>query len=123
MKLNYENQKPKKNNYVKSLLVLHGITQIEIANELGTTRAAISMILSGTKTSKRVKTAIARKLAMPFEKLWGKDEPRKYKQGSVLMDSVAELCAQGMKPREISRALNLKIDQVYNAKDRLKKAA
>lgn len=67
----------KKYNNVKSLLVLHGIKQKDIANELGFKSArAISLILNGNKNSLRIKTAIAKKLNMPFKRLWGEPEKK-----------------------------------------------
>lgn len=77
MLANTNPKKQKKYNYVKSLLVLHGIKQKDIAEELGfKSPRAVSLTLNGSKTSMRVKTAIARKLNMPFEKLWGEAEKK-----------------------------------------------
>ena len=58
--------------YIKSLLVLNGITQTELARELGTTRENVTNVLRGSCTSRRVKEHIAKRLGKDFDKLWGK---------------------------------------------------
>lgn len=58
------------NNRVKSLLVLNGIKQVTIARELSVRPSSVSLIVSGKKTSKRIRKAIARMLKMKIEDLW-----------------------------------------------------
>ena len=62
MELNTLRKKDKKRAYIRSLLVLYGITGQEIANSVGVTRAYVSMVISGKEKSARVSSAIAKAL-------------------------------------------------------------
>lgn len=63
---------PENRNYVKALLVLKGISIKEIAKELGVSHAAVSRVVYGHTISRKIRQAIADKLRMPYDKLWGK---------------------------------------------------
>lgn len=58
--------------YVKSLLVRQGITQTQLAAELGCKRENVSGVLCGSFKSRRVMEHIAKRLNRDFDKLWGK---------------------------------------------------
>jgi transcriptional regulator with XRE-family HTH domain len=55
---------------IRALMALSGITQADIRRNLGVTPAAISLVVSGKKNSKRVKRAIAQALGVTVEELW-----------------------------------------------------
>lgn len=65
--------KNKKNNdpfaYVRALLVLHRIKQIDIAREAGVTAQQVNNVLYGAM-SKRIRAVIAGKLGMTYSELW-----------------------------------------------------
>lgn len=60
------------NNKVKSILVLKGIRQTELAAELDVLPSTVSGVLNGHHHSRRIQEFIAQKLKMDYEKLWGK---------------------------------------------------
>ena len=57
---------------VKAILVRKGIRQKQLAAEIGVLPATVSGVLNGHHNSRHIKDAIAKKLNMDFEKLWGK---------------------------------------------------
>lgn len=59
-------------NEIKSLLVLNGIKQSEIAKQLGIKRGTVSGAVSGQRPSRRIQAAIAKALNKKYEILWGK---------------------------------------------------
>jgi DNA-binding XRE family transcriptional regulator len=59
---------------IKALMMERGIKQKDIAEELGVTRACVSVVINGYENSRRVKKAIASALRVPFDDLWNKDE-------------------------------------------------
>lgn len=56
---------------IKALLVLHGITQTEIAARAGLSRCTVTYVVNGHGKSRRVQKAIADALGEDYEKLWG----------------------------------------------------
>lgn len=62
---------------VKSLMVLKGVQQVDICRKLHVTPATVSLIVSGKKTSARVRLAIAKALGMRVEELWPNDGHKK----------------------------------------------
>lgn len=62
--------KDKKYNHVRSLLVLHGIRNRDLARAIGVSEAFVSMVLHGKEESRRVKQFIAQALGIKVEKLW-----------------------------------------------------
>jgi transcriptional regulator with XRE-family HTH domain len=61
-----------KPNEIKSLLILNGIKQSDIAKQLGIKRASVSGAISGQRPSRRIQAAIAKALNKNFKTLWGK---------------------------------------------------
>lgn len=59
-------------NYIKALLAARGIKEIDIARRLNITRSAVSLIINGHKSSRRVQKTISDMLNIPYEQLWGK---------------------------------------------------
>ncbi|TSK07927.1 MAG: helix-turn-helix domain-containing protein [Geobacter sp.] len=57
---------------VKAKMVLKDISQSSIATELDVTPGTVSAVVSGKRKSKRVQEAIAKKLGIKYETLWGK---------------------------------------------------
>lgn len=57
-------------HFVRGLLVSRGIPSREIARNMGVSDAAVCLTLSGQK-SRRIQTAIAEALGMPFKEVWG----------------------------------------------------
>jgi predicted transcriptional regulator len=55
---------------IKSLLVLKGIKSVDIAKAAKCSTAAVSMTISGTRQSAKIRSIIARKLHMPVSVLW-----------------------------------------------------
>lgn len=58
------------NNRVKALMVLKGIKQADICVLLGVRASSVSLIVSGKKRSRRIRTAIAQALGVRVEELW-----------------------------------------------------
>jgi len=54
----------------KVLLLRAGITQTDIARELGITKNSINQEIHDRRTSKRIRKAIARAVDRPVEELW-----------------------------------------------------
>lgn len=67
-------------NEIKAQLVLNGIKLKDIAESLGVSRPCVSIIISGRERSRRVEQAIADRLGLPYEALWG--EPHKGKRAA-----------------------------------------
>lgn len=62
-----------KKNYIKALLTAKGIRVKDIAAELGIAPPTVSQVISGVKTSRRIRELIAKKVDKTPEELW----PRK----------------------------------------------
>jgi len=60
-----------KSNVIKALMVLKGISQTDIANQIGVKRCTVSGAVNGLRKSRRVQRAIATALGEDYEKLWG----------------------------------------------------
>jgi predicted transcriptional regulator len=58
--------------YIKSLLVRQGISNKELAEELFVSRQAVSAVIQGKDTSRRIQEHIAKRLKRDFAKLWDK---------------------------------------------------
>ena len=58
------------NREIKALLILKGIKQVDIANRLGVSRAAVSVVVSGKGSSRRIKETIAKILNREMSSLW-----------------------------------------------------
>lgn len=61
------------NRKVKSLMVLKGISGVEIARRLGLSPVTIYIVVSGRGKSRRVQQTIADALGMSFAELWPGD--------------------------------------------------
>ena len=57
----------------KAQMVLKQISQTDLAEELGVTQPHVSQVISGERRSPRVEEAIAAKLGMPVEVVFGSD--------------------------------------------------
>ncbi len=55
---------------IRAMLVERGITNADIARDLGVTRHAIYGVIHGRWTSRPVATEIARRLGLPLEKVF-----------------------------------------------------
>ncbi|QSV44912.1 helix-turn-helix domain-containing protein [Geobacter benzoatilyticus] len=64
-----------KANVIKALMILKGISQTDIAKQLGVKRCTVSGAVNGLRKSRRVQRAIATALDEDYESLWG--EPPK----------------------------------------------
>lgn len=60
------------NRKVKSLMVLKGIKNVDIARKLGLSPVTVSIVLTGRRKSRRIQKAIAEALGVNYEKLWHK---------------------------------------------------
>lgn len=58
---------------IRSLMILHGIKQGDIAKKLGVSQPAISQVLMGKIDSKKIKKEVARKLRRSVRELWPGD--------------------------------------------------
>lgn len=58
------------NRKIKAMLILKGIKQADVAKELDVSRAAVSVVVSGKGTSRRIKEHIARLLNKDIDDLW-----------------------------------------------------
>lgn len=56
---------------VKAKMVLERISQTQIADQLGITPGTVSAVVNGHRKSRRVQKAIAEKLGLKYETLWG----------------------------------------------------
>lgn len=56
---------------VKVLMLLKGISQTDIANQIGVKRCTVSGAVNGLRKSRRVQRAIATALGEDYESLWG----------------------------------------------------
>jgi transcriptional regulator with XRE-family HTH domain len=61
---------------IKSLMMLKGITNIDIALKTGVSRTWVSLVLNNRKHSKRIQQAIADSLGRPYEELWPNSKQR-----------------------------------------------
>lgn len=57
---------------IKAALIKNNEKQIDIARSLGVRASAINMVIERKFVSHRIRTAIAEKARIPFEKMWGK---------------------------------------------------
>lgn len=55
---------------IKALMILKGITSVDIARKTGVSATWISLVLNGRKPSKRIRKAIAQAVGKPVEELW-----------------------------------------------------
>jgi lambda repressor-like predicted transcriptional regulator len=55
---------------IKSMLVLKGIKNTDIARLAGVAPVTVSVVLTGRRRSKKIETAIAKSLGFSREKLW-----------------------------------------------------
>lgn len=62
------------NRKIKSIMVLKGIKQSDIAAQNGVTQGAISLVINGQLLSPHLREAIAKALDTDYEELWGKSE-------------------------------------------------
>jgi transcriptional regulator with XRE-family HTH domain len=60
----------KRGSKIKSLMVLKGVRQVDIAEEEKVSAPLVSAVVSGHKKSPRVRNAIARALGTAVEDLW-----------------------------------------------------
>lgn len=60
------------NRKIKSLMVLKGITQTNIAAQLGVSRSTVACVVNGHGKSRRIQQAIADALGEKYERLWGR---------------------------------------------------
>jgi predicted transcriptional regulator len=66
-----------KSRHIRAWLILHGITQTQVALDLGVGRSMVSMFIDGQKTSRRVYRHFVEVLGMPksyFKKYSEMDE-------------------------------------------------
>jgi transcriptional regulator with XRE-family HTH domain len=66
-------------NKLKAMLVLCGVTMTDIAREKGVTQPTVSAIVAGRGRSFEIEQAIADKLGVSYEALWGKPTSRQLK--------------------------------------------
>jgi transcriptional regulator with XRE-family HTH domain len=57
---------------VKIQMLKKGVTQTDIARQLGIDNSTVSCVINNGRQSRRVKEAIAKAVDVPFDKLWGK---------------------------------------------------
>jgi len=67
----------KKERYVSALLIMHGIKQAELAEQIGVSQPFLSMIITGRRTGVKEKGKLARQviaesLGVAVEDLWPK---------------------------------------------------
>jgi transcriptional regulator with XRE-family HTH domain len=55
---------------IKALLILNGVKQRELAKQLHVNESAISLIINGRQTSRRIQTAIAEAINKPYHEVW-----------------------------------------------------
>jgi transcriptional regulator with XRE-family HTH domain len=65
----------KKEHYIKALLILHGVKQMDLVEKFGVSQPYISQIVKGSrkpvkKQGRLVRQAIAEALGMKVEELW-----------------------------------------------------
>ena len=61
--------KPQK---IRALLIEEKETQTQIARDLRITQGAVARVIDYHFVSKRIREAIANKVRVPYEKMWGK---------------------------------------------------
>ncbi len=61
---------------IRILLLERGITQADIARDLGCSRAFVGQIVNGDKNTPRLRREIAKRIGLPYEDLWGAEESR-----------------------------------------------
>ena len=59
-------------NEIKSLMMLKGIKQVNIAAQLGIRSSTVSGAVNGQRPSKRIQKCIAEELGEDYQKLWEK---------------------------------------------------
>jgi predicted transcriptional regulator len=64
---------------VKNALAQKGLTQTDIARFLKVSSAAVHYVVSGKKTTKRIRMAIALYLGKPVSEIWPDSTPTKEK--------------------------------------------
>lgn len=55
---------------IKANLILRGISQVSIANQLGVTPSLVSMVIHGTEKSPKVRKVIARLMDKSITEIW-----------------------------------------------------
>jgi transcriptional regulator with XRE-family HTH domain len=60
--------------FIKSQMVLKGITFDDLAKEIGVTRYWVSSVVNNRAKSSRIKKRIAQILNFPYEQIWGEKE-------------------------------------------------
>lgn len=58
------------NRKVKSLMILKGVTGLEIARKAGVTPTWVSLVINRHKKSRRIQGVIADALGVSYESLW-----------------------------------------------------
>lgn len=64
------------NRKVKSLMVLKGITGVDIARKLNLSPVTVYIVVSGRGKSRRIQQTIANALGMSFTELWPRDNDK-----------------------------------------------
>ncbi len=64
------------NRKIKALMVLKGVTGVDIARKLGISRVTVAVVLNGHGKSRRVQKAIADALERPVSELWPEEDHR-----------------------------------------------
>jgi len=73
MNINSLSKQGKKNyryRYIRALLMLHDTKPSDIATRCKVSRPMVSRVLHGVDKSKKVMTAIAKAVKIPFDELW-----------------------------------------------------
>jgi transcriptional regulator with XRE-family HTH domain len=58
-------------NEIKSLMILKGIKQTDIATKLSIRKSSVSNTISGRRSTPRIRKAVAEALGEDYLKLWG----------------------------------------------------
>ena len=66
-----DNHQKKSPEEIKAALLIKRITMKSIADDLGVTPPCVYLVVGGRGTSHRVQQAVADKLGLPFEQVWG----------------------------------------------------
>lgn len=60
---------------IKASLVRVGVTQSEIARDLGMSVGSVNDVITGRRKNPKVRTAIAQAIGKPVEKIWPDTKP------------------------------------------------
>lgn len=58
---------------IKINLIVRNVSQAEIANNAGVSRACVTMVIQRKAMSKRVRGVIAEALGIDYDKVWGEE--------------------------------------------------